>query len=108
MQIFMVDSSPLLDERLRNLFSELPNVEIAGQSQNLEDAIQAISLLKPDVAMIDVHLLGRSGLNLMTTLTRDEQAPFVMVLASDASGSYQATGTDSGTSFLLYNPSDLG
>ena len=107
MQVFIADSSPLLDERLRNLFSELPGLQIVGQSQNLDDAIRAISLLKPDVAMIDVHLLGRLGLDLLTALTRDEEAPFVMILANDVSP-YPTSRTDSGADILLYKPSDLG
>ena len=107
MQVFIADSSPLLDERLRNLFSELPGLQIVGQSQNLDDAILAISLLKPDVAMIDVHLLGRLGLDLLTALTRDEEAPFVMMLANDVRPD-PASRADSGADILLYKPSDLG
>ena len=107
MQVFIADSSPLLDERLRNLFSELPGLQIVGQSQNLDDAIRAISMLKPDVAMIDVHLLGRLGLDLLTALTRDEESPFVMMLANDVSPD-PTSRTDSGADILLYKPSDLG
>ena len=107
MQVFIADSSPLLDERLRNLFSELPGLEIVGQSQNLDDAIRAISRLKPDVAMIDVHLLGRLGSDFLTTLTRNEEAPFVMMLANDLSP-YRTSRIDSGADILLYKPSDLG
>ena len=107
MQVFIADSSPLLDERLRNLFSELPGLEIVGQSQNLDDAIGAISRLKPNVAMIDVHLLGRLGSDLLTALTRDEEAPFVMMLANDVSPS-GTSRIDSGADILLYKPSDLG
>ena len=106
MQVFIADSSPLLDEGLRNLFSELPGLEIVGQSRDLDDAIREISRLKPDFAMIDVHLLGRLGLDLLTALTRDE-APFVMMLANDVSPG-PTSHTDSGADILLYKPSDLG
>jgi len=107
MQIFIADSSPLLDERLRNLFSELPGLEIVGQSRDLDDAIREISRLKPDFAMIDVHLLGRLGLDLLTALTRGEEEPFVMMLANDLSPG-PTSPTDSGADILLYKPSDLG
>ena len=86
--------------------SELPGLEIVGQSQNLDDAIRAISQLKPNVAT-DVHLLGRLGLDLLTTLTRDEETPFVMMLANDISPG-PTSRTDSGADILLYKPSDLG
>jgi len=106
MRVFIADSSPLLDEGLRNLFSELPGLEIVGQSRDLDDAIREISRLKPDFAMIDVHLLGRLGLDLLTALTRDE-APFVMMLAKDVSPG-PTSHTDSEADILLYKPSDLG
>ena len=106
MQVFIADSSPLLDERLTNLFSELPGLEIVGQSQDLDDAIRAISRLKPDLAMIDVHLLGRLALDLLTA-TRGEEEPFVMMLADDVSPG-PTSRTDSCADILLYKPSDLG
>jgi DNA-binding response OmpR family regulator len=56
--------------------------------------------------MIDVHLLGRLGLDLLTA-TRGDEEPFVMMLANDGSPG-PTSCTDSGTDILLYKPSDLG
>jgi DNA-binding NarL/FixJ family response regulator len=107
MQVFIADSSPLLDERLTKLFSELPDLEIVGQSHDLDDAILAISRLKPDFAMIEVHLLGRLGLDLLTAVTRGGEEPFVMMLANDVSPG-PTSHTCAGADILLYKPSDLG
>ena len=101
MRVFLVDGSRLLNEGLTDRLAELPGLEVVGQADNLADAVREIRLETPDVVMLDVSLLGKSGLDLVNAVTREETAPFVMVLAGNVSG------FEAGPDILLYKASSV-
>lgn len=101
MRVFIVDSSRLLNEGLTDRLAELPGLEIVGQADNLADAVREIRLHTPDVVMLDVSLLGQSGLDLVNAVSQEENAPFVMVLAGNVSG------FEPGPDILLYKASSV-
>src|SRR4030095_5906663 len=101
MRVFIVDSSRLLNEGLTDRLAGLPGLEVVGQADNLADAVREIRLQPPDVAMLDVSLLGQSGLDLVNAVSQEENAPFVMVLAGNVSG------FEPGPDILLYKASSV-
>ena len=101
MRVFLVDGSRLLNEGLSERLVELPGLEVVGEADNLADAVREIRLQTPDVVMLDVSLLGKSGLDLVNAVTREETAPFVMVLAGNVSG------FEAGPDILLYKASSV-
>src|SRR5262245_26460195 len=108
MKIFVADSSPLLSQKLADRISQMKGVEVVGQAQDLATAMDAISELQPHLVMLDVHLLGRNGLDLLKAVTTEAEAPFVMMLADDVSSTYQKHCANAGADFLLYKAGDLG
>jgi DNA-binding NarL/FixJ family response regulator len=101
MRVYLVDSSRLLNEGLTDRLAELPGLEVVGQADNLADAVREVRLQTPDVVMLDVSLLGQSGLDLVNAVSREENAPFVMVLAGNVSG------FEAGPDILLYKASSV-
>ena len=101
MRVYIVDSSHLLSEGLATQLGELQGLEVVGEADNLADAVPAIRSLTPDVVMLDVNLLGKSGMDLVNAVTNEENAPFVMVLAGNVSG------FEAGPDILLYKASNL-
>ena len=81
---------------------------MVGQANDMETALDAISELRPHLVMLDVHLLGRSGLDLMKAVKTEADAPFVMMLADDVSTTYQKECAEAGADFLLYKAEGLG
>jgi DNA-binding NarL/FixJ family response regulator len=101
MRVFLVDSSRLLNEGLTDRLADLPGLEVVGQADNLADAVREIRLHTPDVVMLDVSLLGQSGLDLVNAVSKEDTAPFVMVLAGNVSG------FEPGPDILLYKASSV-
>lgn len=107
MKVFIADSSPLLCQKLASLLSELVGLEIAGQAQDARGALSAIRELRPDVVLLDVHLLGSIGLDLLKTIKREGGASFVIMFANDVSCLYQKKCLDAGADYLLHKSADL-
>jgi len=101
MRVFLVDSSRLLNEGLTDRLSDLPGLEVVGQANNLADAVREIRRQTPDVVMLDVSLLGQSGMDLVNAVSHEDNAPFVMVLAGNVSG------FEPGPDILLYKASSV-
>jgi len=101
MRLFIVDSSQSLLEGLAMHMDELPGLEIVGDAQNLDEAVAAIRVLTPDVVMMDLDQLGKSGHSLATAVSHDENAPFVMVLSGNE------PGFEAGPDILLYKSGSL-
>jgi DNA-binding NarL/FixJ family response regulator len=66
--VLIVDDHPLFRERLRQLISNEPDLEISGEAETAESAVQLVRDTRPDLAIVDITLRGSSGLELTKTL----------------------------------------
>jgi DNA-binding NarL/FixJ family response regulator len=61
MRVLLVDDETLALDRLRVLCSNLDDVEVVGQAQDGDSALQQIEALRPDLVILDVQMPGRNG-----------------------------------------------
>lgn len=68
----LVDDAPQARELLQLMLIELaPHVIILGEAENVEQAIELIHKVKPDVVFLDVNMPGKSGLQLVEELVKN-------------------------------------
>ena len=67
-KVVIVDDHPLFRERLAQLINSQPDMEVTGEADSAEDAIQLIRNRSPDLAIIDITLKGSSGLELIKSI----------------------------------------
>jgi len=79
----IVDDEPLARRRLRAFLSSETDVEIAGESGNGTDAIEAIRRLKPQLVFLDVQMPGMDGFEVLGALDDSERPVVVFVTAHD-------------------------
>jgi DNA-binding NarL/FixJ family response regulator len=98
-RLFLVDDHEIVRRGLRELFETQDDMEVVGEAGDAETAIQRVPALAPDVAVLDVRLPGRSGIEvcremrallpelrcLMLTSFADDEALSAAILAG-ASG----------------------
>ncbi len=98
MRVFLVDDSVLIRERMRRMLQDVDGVEIAGETGDAREAIGAIPRERPDVILLDIHLLGGSGIDVLHALKKDGDHPIVIVLTNYAYPQYRekclAAGAD--------------
>jgi DNA-binding NarL/FixJ family response regulator len=68
LKIYIVDDHPIFRKGLAQLVNEEPDMCVAGEAEEVKEAKNAILLLKPDIAVIDITLKNRSGLELIHEL----------------------------------------
>ena len=66
--VFLVDDHPLVREWLANLINRQPDLHVCGEAEGAPSALQQISAIKPDIAILDITLVHGSGLELIKDL----------------------------------------
>ena len=101
MKVLIVDDSILLRERLTAMISELPGIEVIGQAESAEKAINSIRILKPDVTILDIRMPGGNGFEVLENIKKDKWHPLMIVLTSYPYPQYKKKCLDSGADYFF-------
>lgn len=75
LKAYIVDDEPLARDELKYLLNRSKQVVVLGESDCVEDAIEDIFGLKPDLVFLDIELADESGLDLAKQLENLNPAP---------------------------------
>jgi DNA-binding NarL/FixJ family response regulator len=67
-RLVLADDHPMIRAGFKTLLSQSNDIEIAGEAGNGQELIKVVGSVKPDVALIDVHMPGMSGLEALEKL----------------------------------------
>ena len=70
MRAIIVDDERLARQELRRLLKEHPDVEIVGEAGNADDAEHGLEKYDPELLFLDIQMPGRSGLEMLGSLSR--------------------------------------
>jgi two-component system LytT family response regulator len=68
MKALLIDDERLARNELRRLLAAHKDIEIAGEAVDVEDALEKISALRPDLLFLDVQMPGADGFSLLERL----------------------------------------
>lgn len=99
--VFIVEDAPSIRERLTSMLQESRGVEVIGEADNPQSAIQGILSKRPDSVVLDIQLLGGSGLEVLEAVHPIcPQIVFIM-LTNFPSKQYRNKCLASGASYFL-------
>jgi len=81
-------------DRIKRLLSSIEKIEIIGEAENGEDAIEMINRLKPDLIFLDIHLPEIKGTDLVQYLTHIPQIIFTTAYDSYAIKAFELGAID--------------
>ena len=82
MKTLIVDDEPPARRELRRLLAEFPWIEIVGEAGNVDDAAAKVGALHPGLLLLDIHMPGGSGFDLLSRL--DDVPQVIFTTAHDA------------------------
>ena len=80
-KVFIVDDHSILREGLSHLINSEDDLIVCGESENISDAMQAITVSCPDIAIVDITLEDGSGIRLIEDLKYSLPGLPVLVLS---------------------------
>lgn len=79
-RVVLVDDHELVRAGFRLILEGQSDIEVAGEAGNAEDGLRLVRAVKPDVALIDVHMPGMSGIELTERVQRADLPTRIVIL----------------------------
>ncbi len=77
----IVDDEPIARQVLRDELASFADVEVCGEAENGNAALELITRLKPDLVLLDLQMPGVGGFEVIQRLPR-ESLPFVVIVTA--------------------------
>ena len=78
------------------LFNDQPNLEVVGEAVSAEEGIDLLLAAMPDVAVIDLRLEGKSGIELLKQWRKIEPSAAAVVLTSSRKPEHAVNAAEAG------------
>jgi len=107
LKVFIADDSALMRERLVAVISDIKNAKLVGQAVNVQEAIEGIRRLKPDVVILDIRMPGGSGLQVLEQVKSGQSPPTVIILTAFPLLQYRKRTEALGAEYFFDKPTDF-
>ncbi len=82
-RLLIADDEPLARQRLEDLISAEPDVEIVGYAEDGRQAVKMIRDTNPDLVFLDVQMPGLNGMEVVKTVGPENMPTVIFVTAYD-------------------------
>lgn len=80
-RILLIEDHLLVREAWKETLSKIPGYEIIGEADNMTEAYDKISTLKPNVILMDINLRGENGAELVFKICNTIPNPKIIVVS---------------------------
>ncbi len=100
MKVLLVDDSELLRIRVKELISDIPEVEIVGEANNGIDALRLIEEKNPDFILLDVRMPELNGLGVLKKLRDNDSRAIVCIFTNYPYSQYRKKCREEGANYF--------
>ena len=104
-KVIIADDHPLFRRGLKNAFSETSDIEVVAEAENGDDLLKKISGLDISVALMDVAMPGKHGLDLLKQIREEQPKLPVLVLTVYPEEHYAVRFFKAGASGFIHKES---
>ncbi len=100
--LYIVDDHPFIREGIKTFLSAQAEITVIGEASDAETALPAILKCKPDIAVIDLHLPGMDGIQLIKEIRQADLITQTIVLSGFCEDNEVIAAIDAGAlSYLM-------
>ncbi len=107
MQVFVVDDSVVIRDRLKRLLAEVPEVQVVGEAGDAQVALAEIREQRPDVVLLDIHIRNGNGIDVLSRLKQEQVGPAVIILTDYPYPEYRRLCLDAGADYFLVKSTEF-
>jgi CheY-like chemotaxis protein len=78
-RVLIVDDSPAIRARLLSMMREVPGLDL-DEASGADEALETVRARRPDVVVLDLHMPGKSGLEILPAMKALLSPPMIVVL----------------------------
>ena len=79
-RVLLADDHPLIRKALRDILREEPDIEVVGEAENGEEAVELTARLRPDVVIMDISMPLMSGVEATRRIKEADPLTLVLIL----------------------------
>jgi DNA-binding NarL/FixJ family response regulator len=106
MKVLLADDSVLILERLQEMLSIYTQAEIVGKYMDGNDTLEALRLLKPDLAIVDINIPGLNGLEVIQKIKNEDQS-IKFIILTFCSSYYKKLALQAGADYFFSKVDDF-
>ena len=107
MNLLIADDNVEFRTKLASILLRIKGVEIVGQPGDVPETLNAIRRLKSDVILLDIHMPGGTGLDVIAAAKATKPAPIVIMLTGGPRSEYQTPSYLLGADYFFEKSSEL-
>lgn len=100
-KVLLVEDSPVLAERLRELVDEVPGVQLLATVDKEQDAIDIVESVEVDAIVLDLQLRNGTGFGLLRKIAPMSRRPVVIVYTNYDLPEYRRQAASLGAAYFL-------
>ena len=100
-RVFIVDDSASIRVRLAEMLGRMADVAVVGEAASAAEAIAGILHTLPDSVLLDLNLIGRTGLDVMRAVRPRAPEIVFVVLTNHSEPQYRQVCVEAGARFFL-------
>jgi DNA-binding NarL/FixJ family response regulator len=97
-RIIIADNHPLYRDALRDVLSDEPNLEVVGEAEDGQQAIELCRHHQPELVLMEVRMPRMDGLAATRQIKRERPHTIVLILTSFENPDYLAEALKAGAS----------
>ncbi len=95
-RVMLVDDHELVRTGFRHILNDMQDVEVVGEAETGEGALQQIPQLKPDLVLMDINMPGIGGIEATRTIKRKYPEIQVIVISVHSDAPFPSKLHDAG------------
>lgn len=90
----IIDDERLARNELRKLLSEFPDIEVIDEATNVDEGVEKIDMLSPDLIFLDIQMPGKTGFDLLQEVERAPRVIFTTAYDEYALKAFEVNAFD--------------
>lgn len=107
MRIFIADDSSVVVDRLVGIIRRVRGMQLIGRAADVPGVAESIARLRPDVLILDLHMPGGSGIEVLKSVKARFPAIKVIVLTSYPTPQHRKHCLELGADYFLDKSSEF-
>lgn len=106
-KVFLVEDSLAIRMRLVDLLTEDESIAVVGGANSPASAIEGIQRTQPDTVVLDIHLVGGHGIDVLRTVHPANPGIVFIVLTNHPHAEYRKVYMEAGASYFMDKSSEF-